>query len=77
MFINAQAPIFAPGTDIKVADLEVRVHASGDDKSLWSVEFFSDFTDRWHAAAPEQAATILAHIENTDPLTWSDIRAAA
>lgn len=77
MFTHASFPISFPDTDIKVKDVDVRVFASGDDQTMWDVQFCSDFTDRWHTASADQAKAILSHIEATDPHTWSEIMAQA
>lgn len=76
MFTYATFASYFPGTDVKVADIEVRVHAAGDDRKYWSIEYLGS-DDKWHAASDAQAAEILKHIENTDALTWADIKAAA
>lgn len=76
-YTHASFPISFPNTDIKVKDVDVRVFASGDDRSMWDVQFCSDFTDRWHTASTEQAKAILDYLETTDPLTWGEILCTA
>ena len=76
MFTYASFPIYFPATDVKVADIEIRVFGSGDDRSMWDVQYLGA-DDRWHTAAPEQSKAILDHIETTEPLTSSNILATA
>ena len=76
MFTYSTFPAYLPGTDVKVADVETRIFASGDDRAMWDVQFLGS-DDRWHTASTEQAKTILAHIEANDVSGWGDIMATA
>ena len=77
MFTHLEVPLCYPGTDIVVAAVSYRILARGDDRSMWQVEFWSDWTDRWHSVAPALIPEILRQIEINQPLDWEDIRAAA
>jgi hypothetical protein len=77
MFTQLEVPLSYPGTDIPVAAVSYRILARGDDRSMWQVEYWSEWTNKWHPVAPASALEVLRQIEASQPLDWEDIKAAA
>lgn len=76
VFVYATYPIYLFGTDVKVMDLEVRINACGDNRSMWDVQYCGA-DDKWREAPTDHARAILKHIEQADPNTWGEILVAA
>ena len=83
-YTYAEYPLYAPNTDIPVGILNCRIHARGDNRTLWGVEFLSTWREKtgewreaWRTASPDFAKAILTHIKYNDETAWSDILAAS
>jgi hypothetical protein len=74
VYIHASIPSYYPHTDIKIGEIDVRVHAAGDDHRYWDVQFCG-FNEKWYPAP--DALHVLATIERETPYAWAEMTRAA